>query len=208
MREIVAAAAPTVATHVLALPWNTGRDDFRGHRIYAACMHFVNGRFVGLLDDDNWIDDDHVSSLMACAVLGRLEWAYALRKIVRRDGTLIANDDCQSLGAWESIEAERGKDRLQLAETNCYFLRRDIAVAHSPVWHRRSFDGRRSPDVVLCETLLANHPRFGTSGRYSVNYSVDHRLTAEKVRFFHEGNAAMRSRYPNGFPWAAAPIEG
>ena len=201
VRKIVAGMAPTVPTHVLALPWSTGRDEFRGHRIYAACIHLVNGRFVSFLDDDNWLDEDHISSLVACVIDNQLEWAYSLRKIVERDGTFLANDDCQSLGAWESIEATTGPDRPHLVDTSCYLLRRDVAVVYSAIWHRRSLDARRSPDVVLCEALLSNRTRYRTTGKYSLNYSIGGPRPVD-ARFYIEGNAAMRSRYPQGFPWA------
>ncbi|HYC15381.1 MAG TPA: tetratricopeptide repeat protein, partial [Stellaceae bacterium] len=51
VRAIVADAAPTIPTKVLALPWSTGRNGFVGHRIIAAAIHLVNGRFVTFLDD-------------------------------------------------------------------------------------------------------------------------------------------------------------
>jgi len=201
VREIVAATAPTVPTSVLALPWNTGRNGFLGHRIIAATIHFVNGRFVSFLDDDNWLDEDHVSSLVSCAIEFGLEWAYSLRKIVRADGSFLARDDCHSLGAWESIIRASGDGGQHLVDTSCYLLRRDVAISYSGLWHRRSGDARRSPDVVFCEALLARKTRFRTTGKYTLNYSIGPaRPTGE--RFFLDGNAEMRRRYPNGFPWA------
>jgi len=198
VRNILDDVGPTALTQVLVMPWNTGRDDFRGHRIYAASVHLVTGRFVSFLDDDNWLDDDHVSSLVDCVIGGQLEWAYSLRKIIAQDGSFLANDDCHSLGAWESIEAVSSVGLSHLVDTNCYFIRRDIAVAYSAFWHRGA--SARSPDFVLCEALLAHQRRFRTTGKYSVNYSLGPARPAA-ARFFLEGNAAMRQRYPNGFPW-------
>jgi tetratricopeptide repeat protein/glycosyl transferase family 2 len=205
VKRIVDDAAPTVRTSVLALPWQTGADQFHGHRIYAASLHLVNGRFVAFLDDDNWFDEDHVSSLVASAVAGQLEWAYSLRKIVDKDGAFVTNDDCQSLGAWESVESELGPERVHHVDTNCYFIRRDIAVALSAIWHRRSMDAKMGPDFLMCQALLANHKRYRTTGKYSLNYTVGGRPGSVNASFFRDGNASMRKRYPQGFPWVGNP---
>ncbi len=48
---------------LLALPENIGGNRFYGHRAYAGCSHFVNTDFVLFLDQDNWLEAEHVSSL-------------------------------------------------------------------------------------------------------------------------------------------------
>ena len=68
--------------HVLSLPYNTGARGFNGHRIYGAALFLINGRYVCFLDEDNWLDADHIATLMARITTGGLQWAYALRKIV------------------------------------------------------------------------------------------------------------------------------
>jgi len=205
VRRIVAAAAPSIPTHVMVTPWQTGIDSFQGHRIFAACLHIVDGRFVAFLDDDNWFDEDHISSLVNSAIAGGLEWTHSLRRIVDGQGNFLMNDDCQSLGAWESIEAAQGTDRHHHVDANCYLIRRDIAVAHSAVWQRRSQDDLKSPDYLLCRTLMAERRRFACTGKYSLNYALGGRSISVQAEFFEAGNAAMRARYPQGFPWAAQP---
>jgi glycosyltransferase involved in cell wall biosynthesis len=205
VRGIVAAAAPSIPTHVMVTPWQTGIDSFQGHRIFAACLHIVEGRFVAFLDDDNWLDADHISSLVDCAIAGGLEWAHSLRRIVDSAGNFLTNDDCQSLGAWESIEAAHGTDRHHHVDANCYLIRRDIAVAHSAVWHRRSQDDLKSPDYLLCRTLMGESRRFACTGKYSLNYALGGRSISVQAKFFEDGNAVMRARYPQGFPWVRPP---
>src|SRR5262249_12098476 len=89
---------PRYPVHLLSLPFNVGGGGYLGHRIYAALPFLANGRFVTIVDEDNWFEPDHISALMAKITAGGLDWAYSLRKIVDSDGHFIANDDCESLG--------------------------------------------------------------------------------------------------------------
>ena len=198
--EVAARAAlprtPRRPCHLVALPFNTGADGFKGHRIYGAAVYLVSGRYVAFLDEDNWFERHHIESLMALVESRGLEWAHALRNIVDREGRLVTQDDCESLGKWPTwIDPA-----AHLVDTNCYLLRRDIAVQFSPQFHRRSRD-IFSPDAILCSHLLKQRPHFDTNGDYTVNYTAGSGPDSVSAEFFVRGNAAMRKRYPNGFPW-------
>ncbi len=141
--------------HVLQLPINIGGGGFNGHRVYGATPFLVNGHFVAFLDEDNWLEPDHLSSLLAKITSEGLSWAYALRKVVTPTGQFVANDDCESLGqwpAWYHLDAHH-------VDTNCYVLRRDVALATSAVWYRRAQD-RYGPDRALCRELLRDWPQL------------------------------------------------
>jgi hypothetical protein len=185
--------------HLLTLPNNTGGDGFNGHRIYAAAPYLVDTHFAAFLDEDNWLDNDHLSSLMAVITAGGLSWAYALRKIVGPDGRYIAHDDCDSLGHWPTWD----RPDLHLVDTNCYLLRRDVAVAVGPAWYRRRKDNI-DPDMSICHQLLRGFPRCATSGRHTVNYRAGMTEYSAKVDYFLAGNAAMQKRHGDQFPWRQA----
>jgi hypothetical protein len=51
---------------ILTLPWNIGANKWNGHRIFAAFGFLINEDYVLFLDDDNWFEEDHVSSLINC----------------------------------------------------------------------------------------------------------------------------------------------
>lgn len=182
--------------HLLALPFNVGGDGFNGHRVYGALPFLVGGRFVAFLDEDNWFEPDHLSSLMAKITAQGLAWAYALRRIVDGAGRFITTDDCESLGKWPTWN----DSNTHLIDVNCYLLRRDLAIATSPLWYRR-FRDEESPDFPLCRHLLKDYPRCDTSGRYSVNYRVGRSAGSVQAEFFLHGNAVMRQRYPDPPPW-------
>lgn len=190
---------PRHPVHLLALPFNVGGGGYCGHRSYAALSYLVNGRYVGFLDEDNWLEADHVASLMAKITAEGLAWAYSLRKIVDGEGRFVANDDCESLGQWPTWY----NPNLHLVDVNCYLLRRDLAVTTSAVWYRR-FRDEENPDFVLCRDLLKDHPRCGTSGRYTVNYRAGNTADSVKADFFLRGNTLLRQRYGERMPWRTA----
>ena len=51
---------------IATAPYNTGgvAPGYYGHRIYAAYPHLVNTDYVVFLDEDNWIEPNHVQSLV------------------------------------------------------------------------------------------------------------------------------------------------
>ena len=189
-------ASPRHPIHLLTLPYNTGANGFVCHRIYGAAPYLANGRYISFLDDDNWFEPDHIASMMTEITTRGLQWSYALRNIVDADGVHLGQDNSQSLGRW-SIWSDSEKF---LVDVNCYLLRRDIALAHTPLWYRRYRD-ELPPDFMLCRGLLENYPKFDGIGRYTVNYRVENSPLSMTREFFFEGNEAMKQRYPNGFPW-------
>ena len=58
---------------------NVGKGWY-GHRVYAACSFLVNADIICYLDEDNWIDPDHVEKLVSVIEQGN-DWAFSLRKI-------------------------------------------------------------------------------------------------------------------------------
>jgi hypothetical protein len=192
-------ANPRHPIQFLPLPLNVGAGGFNGHRVYAAAPFLVHSRFVAFLDEDNWFDPDHLESLMGPITAQGLSWAYALRKIVGPDGRFLANDDCESLGEW----ATWNQPDVHLVDVNCYVLRRDLAMAASPLWYRR-FRDEESPDFALCRMLLNARRRCTTNGRYTVNYRVGRSPGSVQAEFFRRGNAVMLERNAGRFPWRRA----
>jgi hypothetical protein len=187
---------PQHPIHFLALPFNTGGGGFNGHRVYGAAPYLVHGRFVAYLDEDNWFESDHVASLMEKITTEGLAWTYALRRIVNADGQFVTTDDCESLGHWPTWNDPNS----HLVDVNCYMLRRDLALAISPLWYRR-FRDEESPDFAICRQLLQDYPRCGTTGRFTVNYRVGSSTNSVQAEFFLQGNAVIRQRFREALPW-------
>jgi len=158
--------------HVMILPYNVGANGFYGHRVYAAIGHLVNTDYICYLDQDNWFDVNHVSSLVNVIDRKGLDWAYSYRKIVDKQGKLICNDNCESLGK-----------TTQFVDTNCYMVSRKVAEAIGHVWN-----GGWGRDRVFYEVASKYFPNFDGSGLYTVNYRLDGNPDSVKAEFFLEGN--------------------
>lgn len=190
--------------HIVTLPFVTGHSNYFSHRIYGAMPFFTNADWVVYLDEDNWIEVDHVSRLVALAKACHLQWAYALRNIVSWQGKHICRDDCNSLGWWPSYDGG-----YHHVDSNCFFIKRSIAVAFSHIWHRPAYDPKlESPDRALCMQLLKEHPQVFTTGEYSVNYRIGgHRSEADDRAFYMLGNRIMSHLYRR-FPWSHIRVGG
>lgn len=191
----VIAKADRKLIDILELPYNTGADRYNGHRIYGAATYLAKGDILCFLDEDNFLDAEHVSSLVT--TLGSVNgWAFSLRKIVDHDDRFICNDDCESLGLWDSCLNDR------LVDVGCYFLPKPLALSLSPVWYRKAREpGLAEVDRALTNILLENQIPCETSGLYTLNYRAGNTERSVQKEFFLRGNQTMEERYPSGFPW-------
>ena len=77
-----------------SLPINVGANGFYGHRVYAAFTHLVNTDYVLYLDQDNWLEPNHVMSCVKTIEDVGVDWCYSLRNIYEGD-KFICHDDCE-----------------------------------------------------------------------------------------------------------------
>jgi hypothetical protein len=182
---------------VIEMPRIVGADRWNGHRMYAAATFLAEGEYVMYLDDDNYIDANHIKSCIAAVTSGQYGWGWSLRKVIDANG-VECNDDCESLGPDYPTILHKD-DRL--VDVNCYFIHRNLAVFVTPIWYRKA----REPNVMevdraLVKALAATAPGIGT-GKYTVNYTTDSTGISVSSSFFIRGNEEMAKRYPEGFPW-------
>lgn len=181
---------------LLQLPHNTGHSQYNGHRIYGAMSYIANGDYICFLDQDNWYEDHHIESLVDVIQQGN-DWAYSLRKIVSQEGEYICNDDCESLGKWDSVINDK------FIDVNCFMIPKMAAVHFSPYWYRRARHPQEQPEVdrILSPFMMQNLPKFDTTGQYSVNYRVASRADSVQDSFFVKGNEVMKQKMNGEYPW-------
>lgn len=179
-----------------SLPYNTGYDNYNGHRIYGAMSYIAQGDYLCFLDQDNWYEDNHIESLVEVIKAGN-EWAYSLRKIVSQEGTYICNDDCESLGKWKSVLNDN------FVDVNCFMIPKMAAIYFSPYWYRRARHPQEQPEVdrILSAFMMQNHKKFDTNGQYTVNYRVASRADSVQDVFFIKGNEVMKQNMNGEYPW-------
>lgn len=182
---------------VIELPYATGIDRYNGHRIYGAMTYIAKGDFLMFLDEDNWIDPEHIESLMKVIESGN-QWAYSLRKIMDKDGNYVCNDDCESLGNWPSCLG----DQDYFVDVGCYFLPKNIALQLTPIWYRKARElGVPEVDRMLSHILRTNNLTSDTNGLYTLNYRTGNTERSVQKEFFLHHNELMKQKYNGKLPW-------
>jgi len=183
-------------------PVITGAHGFNGHRIYGAMPFLVNAEYVCYLDEDNRFAPEHIATLVALMLKHALDWSYSLRRIISKRGRYMCNDDCDSLGLWGSWYGNQNH-----IDTNCYLLKRDVAIAAASIWHRKGYQKTvLDPDKALCRWLLQHHLRGFTTGLYTVDYRLGSSKRSVKKDYFEYGNKTMKRLFRE-FPWRAPLLE-
>lgn len=162
-----------------------------GHRVYAACSFLVNADVICYLDEDNWLEPNHVQKIVEKIQKGN-DWVFSLRKIFDKDGNFICEDNCESLGKWPAYF----NDSVFHVDTSCFGVRRDIAVRIGHAWY-----GQWGADRQFFNALKKHFNRFDCTNEYSVCYRLDGNANSVTKEFFDQGNEINSKKYNNQFPW-------
>ena len=85
-------------TRMIELEENVGKGWY-GHRVYAACSFLVNADVICYLDEDNFLEPNHIETVVKKLQEGN-DWVYSLRNIHDKEGKFLCEDNCESLGNW------------------------------------------------------------------------------------------------------------
>lgn len=137
-----------------------------GGSLRTVLSYAANSRYVGYLDDDNYLAPDHVASMLA-AVDGKA-WAFALRMFVDD----VTNDVlCED--RWESVGPGTGIYRESLGgfvDTNCYLIDKMQCHGVFTEWAMTRYTGGAGGDRQVFQKL--RELPWGSNGRPTVNYRV------------------------------------
>lgn len=175
----------------IVLEENVGKGWY-GHRVYASCSFLVNADIIIYLDEDNWIEPNHVQSLVDVLKDDTVQWAYSLRNIHNKDGEFICQDNCESLGIWPVYFSKLNYH----IDTSCFAIRRDVAVKIGHAWY-----GQWGADRQFFTALKYHFPKYACSKEYTLNYRLDGNEGSVKKEFFEEGNRVNSEVYCEKFPW-------
>lgn len=186
-----------IPADTIILPYATGTEQYNGHRIYGAMTYIAKGDYIIYLDEDNWLEPNHVQSLVDIIKDNPNAFACTLRKITDMEGKYICNDDCESLGNWESVIGD------YFVDVNCFFLPKKLALQLTPIWYRRARHPEDQPEVdrALTYVLKQNKIQCLVTGEYTVNYRAGNRADSVQAQFFLQGNKIMYDKYGGTLPW-------
>lgn len=178
--------------YTIVLPYNTGKDNWNGHRVYASLPHLLHhSDFISYLDEDNYFEKNHIESLVSITLENKLYWAYSLRNIVDQDGEFVCKDQCESLGGLSSTFNDSND---HLIDTSCYLLSRDIAMQTSYIWNKPTRGPLGEPDRELCKMLIEQVKNNKCTMKHTVNYTTSNREDSVNSHFFVYGNSIMKKR--------------
>jgi len=180
------------------LPFNTGGGGFYGHRVMAAFSHLINHDYILFLDQDNWLDPDHVASLVGEIERFNFDWSYSLRKIYDKDGNYLCDDNCESLGRWPAWV----NNQAHLIDSSSYCFKNAFIRKIGHLWDHGWGADRRFYTLIKDEL---KHKNYSCSGKHSMNYRLGGNEGSVTGEFFQQGNQKMAEQYRNGFPWINQP---
>ena len=181
-------------------PENTGANGFYGHRIYAAYPHLINSDYVLFLDEDNWLEPNHVETLIKTIETQNLDWSYSLRNIFTRERIFVAEDCSESLGKWP-IHWSTPEKSEYLVDTSSYCFKREFLIQVCQHWHHGWGGDRRFYHII---SKIMNHTNYNTSGHHTLNYRLDDNLVKKygSTDFFTVGNEVVKQRHGGSYPWS------
>ena len=170
---------------------------FNGYRINASIPLLVNRDYVMFLDEDNWFEPNHISSMIDELENNKWDWCYSLRRLVDKDGNYLMDDNCESLGVYPCYRRfVPNGERYYLVDMNCYLFKTSVLtqIAHVML----NYDVTLRGDRRLVKEAMKKFPKFGSTKQYTVNYRV---TRPEIYDFFIKGNKIMQEQYQGEFPW-------
>ncbi len=174
---------------LISLQKNVGRGWY-GHRVYAAASFLVNEDYLCYLDEDNWVEPNHIESLLK--TLNTHQWAFTLRNIVDIDGSFVCQDNCESLGLWQVF----GNSGTYHIDTGCFAIPRSLAVKVGHNWY-----GQWGADRQFFSAVKKFAPNFGCTGTYTLNYRVGGETSSANKEMFLKGNQITQEFYQGAYPW-------
>lgn len=193
--KVLPQLASASKVRMISLEENVGKGWY-GHRVYAACSFLVNADVVCYLDEDNWIEPDHVENLVK--VLETNQWAYTLRKIYDKDGNYLCDDNCESLGKWPVYFDEK----VHHIDTSCFAVRKEVAVKIGHAWY-----GQWGADRQFFANIARHFPNYDCTNKHTLCYRLDGNPNSVTKEFFQRGNAENEKKYNGVFPWVQQKVE-
>jgi glycosyltransferase involved in cell wall biosynthesis len=169
-----------------------------GHRVYAACSFLVNQDAIAYLDEDNWLEPNHVETLVKS--ITDHDWAYSLRKVFDKDENYFCDDNCESLGKWPVYFNEA----VHHIDTSSFLVKRQVAISIGHSWY-----GQWGADRQFFNALKTYFNNYNCNNQHTLCYRLGGNDGSVTKDFFVKGNSIQIERYKsvNNFPWLQKRIQ-
>jgi hypothetical protein len=180
---------------------NVGKNGFNGQRIYASFPHLLDYDYILFLDEDNYFSSNHVSSLVNLIEKNNYDWAYSFRNIIRKNGTFVVEDCCESVGMWPIFWSLDKPEKQHLIDTSSFCFKKSFIQKTCHLWHSGPWGEDRRYYAAITQQL--GHKNFGTTGLHTLNYRLDDEIDRKygSIDFFEKGNEIMKKYFKNKYPW-------
>ncbi len=188
-----------VKRYIFDIPFSSGANQYKGHRIYSAIPQFANGEYVILLDDDNFLYENHIANFVKVVREKEYDWVYSLRSIVDKNDKFLCKDQCESLGYLSPVFYN---PQSYLIDTNCYFVKSTIIKQSCHIWNRVAQYNDNDPDRQFGRILMSQFPNFGCTKEYTLGYRVEEDGKGVSVELFRRGNREIYQKYGSLDVWS------
>ncbi len=178
--------------YIFNIPFGSGLDNYKGHRIYSAIPQFANGTYTIFLDDDNFIKEDHIITFLNKMKERDYDWLYSLRCIVDKNNKILCTDYCESLGYLNNVFYNHNS---YLIDTNCYFVKSEIVKKICYIWNKRAEYNDNDPDRMFGRILMSNFLNYECTKRDTLCYRTIEDGKGVSVQLFKNGNNKMVEKY-------------
>ncbi|WGE45728.1 glycosyltransferase family 2 protein [Actinobacillus equuli] len=176
---------------VTYLPMNTGANGWTNSSINAIAPFLVKEDLVCYLDDDNWYEPNHVENCVRQLTAHQYDYVYSMRNFMNVEtGKFICQDTFESVGKYHKMvgDIDVSSDALGISgticlerknhiDTNCYCLKREVAIKASQYW----YSGECNDNNVSNWLLSSNEYRGDCTHTFCVNYALDVKRFAEGI---------------------------
>ncbi|OOH91074.1 glycosyltransferase [Pasteurellaceae bacterium 15-036681] len=166
------------------LPMNTGAGGWTNSSINAIAPFLVKEDIMCYLDDDNWYEPNHIESGVATLLASNADYAYSLRYCYMPELNKSCPDVNESIANYNSsmpnpfvytisfggkqITMTTTQNKINHIDTNCFFVKRDIAVDTASNWVKT-----KQNDTYVFEKFLEIGLVGCCTGQFSVQYLLD-----------------------------------
>lgn len=182
---------------IMCLPFNTGNGGYHGHKIYAGVSQLINADYIIFLDEDNFLEPNHLEQYYNILNKNKLDWCFCLRNIVEPNGEFVCKDMCESLGHIHNVFYNSD---VHLIDTSCYCISNKVLTKTSHVWNRIGLNDGNDPDRIFCNELMTNYKNFACTYDYTLNYRTSSRKKSVNKNLFLTGNDTIKKMY-GMIPW-------